>query len=64
MVVVYAMYTAVSYIFSQNGDANYLSVNVSTNSPGYCNVNEKRYIPHLSVFGYLSLSPHNGSQSG
>jgi hypothetical protein len=64
IIEVYAMYTAVPYIFSQNGDVNYSSVQVSTNWPGYCNVNEKRYIPHLSVLSYLSLSLHNGSHSG
>ena len=48
------IYTAVPYIFSQNGDVNYLSVNVSTNLPGYCNVNEKgTYL----IFQYLVTCP-------
>ena len=47
-------YTSVPYIFSQNGDVNYLSVKVSTNWPGYCNVNEKgTYL----IFQYLVICP-------
>jgi hypothetical protein len=46
------LYSAVPYIFSQNGDVNYLSVKVSTNWPGYCNVNEKgTYL----IFQYLVI---------